>query len=368
MKEVYNYIPLCWIDQECLLVCNRKCQLLVHNVKIDSFDLIGELPLPAKEKFLMRMNISARALRLVNFTSCQIGEGKVLVAYRSIAYLVDVTKKEISQLFTIDKGKRPLFFCYVEANSSNTPAGIYYGDYCGNLDKNPINLYYVNPVSFEKKVIYSFDKGMVNHVHNVVYDKGRDCIWIFTGDFGDAAAIWRTGNGFKTVECILKGSQDFRADVVTIYKGDIWYATDAPFAPNYLMRLYENESGWCVEKVSALNGPVIYGGRMGDQLVFSTDVESDGMYKNRIEALTSRKLGKGIKDYYAYLYSLDLKAREIKIIYKCKKDYLPFVIFQFGAIMFPHGACDGRIIPAFHVALNKHQLKTLMIINDGDKN
>ena len=368
MKEVYNYIPLCWIDYERILVCNRKCQLLVHSIINDSFDLIGDLPLSGKEKFLMRMNLSARALRLVNFTSCQLGEGKILVAYRSIAYLVDVSKKEISPLFTIDKGKRPLFFCCVEASSSNTPAGIYYGDYCGNPDKNPISIYFVNADTFEKKVVYTFDKGVVNHVHNVVYDKERDCIWIFTGDFGDAAAIWRTNNGFKTVECILKGNQDYRTDVVTIYKGDIWYATDAPFAPNYLMRLYENESGWSIEKVSALNGPVIYGGRMGEQLVFSTDVESDGIYKNRIDALTSRKLGKGIKDYFAYLYSLDLKTRDLKIIYKCKKDYLPFVVFQFGAIMFPYGSCDGRIIPAFHVALKKHQLKTLMIKNDGDKN
>lgn len=366
MKEVYNYIPLCWIGYDRILVCNRKCQILVHNVNKDSLELVGRLPLSAKEKLLMRMNLSARALRLVNFTSCQIGEESVLAAYRSTAYLVDISKKKIRQLFTIDKGKRPLFFCYVEEGSSSTPAGIYYGDYCSNPGKNPISIYYVNKDTFEKKVVFTFKKGMVNHVHNIVFDKECDSIWIFTGDFGDAAAIWRTDNGFKTVECVFKGNQDYRADVVTIYNNDIWYATDTPFAPNHLMRLYENEKGWSLEKVAALNGPVIYGGRMGDKLVFSTDVESDGVYRNHMDALTSRKLGKGIKDYYAYLYSLDFKSRELKILYKCKKDYLPFVIFQFGAIMFPDGNCDGRVIPAFHVALNKHQLKTLMIINDGD--
>ena len=105
---------------------------------------------------------------------------------------------------------------------------------------------------------------------------------------------------------------------------------------------------------------------MGDYLIFSTDVESDGIYKNRLDALTSRKLGKGIKDYYAYLYAFDLKKHNLNIIYKSKKDILPFVVFQFGAIMFPHGECDGRVIPAFHVALKKHQLKTLMIKNNGD--
>lgn len=368
MKEVYKYIPLCWIDNERLLVCNRKCQLLVHNVEQDTFVLVGSLPLSFNEKCFMRMNLSARALRLVNFTSCQLDSDRILVAYRSVVYLVDVAKKEISQKFTISKGKRPLFFCNVKSGSNSTPSGIYYGDYCGNPDKNPISFYYVDPITFEKRDVYTFEKGMVNHVHNVVYDEGRDCVWIFTGDFEDAAAIWRTNDGFKTVECILKGNQDYRADVVTIYNGDVWYATDAPFAPNHLMRLSESANGWEVEKVAPLNGPVIYGGRMGDNLVFSTDVESDGIYENRIDALTSRKLGKGIKDYYAYLYAFDLKNQNLKVIYKCKKDILPFVVFQFGAIMFPNGDCDGRVIPAFHVALNKHQLKTLMIKNNGDKN
>lgn len=367
VKEVYKYIPLCWIDNERMLICNKKCQLLVHEVEKDTFEIIGSLPLSFQEKCFMRMNLSARAFRLVNFTSCPIDSTRILVAYRSVAYLVDLAKKRIDQQFIIDKGKRPLFFCNVKSGSNSTPPGVYYGDYCSNPDKNPISVYYIDPVSFEKKVVYTFGKGMINHVHNIVYDEGRDSIWIFTGDFGDAAAIWRTNDGFKTVECILKGNQDYRADVATIYKEDIWYATDAPFAPNHLMRISENENGWKLEKVSAINGPVIYGGRMGDSLIFSTDVESDGIYKNRLDELTSRKRGKGIKDYYAYLYAFDLKIRELKIIYKCKKDCLPFVIFQFGAIMFPKGDCDGHVIPAFHVALNKHQLKTLMIKNNGDK-
>lgn len=366
MKKVYKYVPLCWIDNDRLLICNRKSQLMVHHLRNEAFEMIGELPLSSKERFLMHFTLAARALRLVNFTCCQMDGGKVLVAYRSVVYLVDVTKKEIITLFAIDKGKRPLFFCNVKIATPNTRAGIYYGDYCGNNSKNPINIYHVNPHTFEKDVVYTFEKGMVNHVHNVVYDEERDCIWVFTGDFGDAAAIWRTTDGFKTIECVLKGNQDYRADVVTIRQGNIWYATDAPFAPNHLMRLYEGNDGWTLERVSPLNGPVIYGGRMGNQLVFSTDVESDGVYKSRFETLTSRKLGKGIKDYNAYLYLLDLNTRELKIIYKCKKDILPFVVFQFGAIMFPHGECDGQTIPAFHVALNKHQLKTLMIKNNGD--
>ena len=366
MKKSYSYIPLCWINGDSLLVCNRKSQILVHNYKSDELELVGELPLSFKQKVLMHFSLTARALRLVNFTSIPLDETRVLFAYRGVAYLVDILHKEIKSVYNIDKGKRPLFFCLVKEGNHKTKAGIYYGDYCGNQDKEPINILYVNPETFEKKVVYTFEKGLVNHIHNVVFDEGRDCIWVFSGDFDDAAAIWRTSDSFKTVECVLRGNQDYRADVVTIFEGDIWYATDTPFAPNHLMRLYEKQGKWAVEKVAPLKGPVIYGGRMGDKLVFSTDVESDGIYKNRFEALTSRKLGKGIKDYYAYLYSFDLNNKELKEIYRCKKDILPFVVFQFGAIMFPGGYCDGRVIPAFHVGLNKYPLKTLYL--NGDTN
>ena len=364
MKQVYSYIPLCWVNNHQLLVCNRKAQIQVHDLQTDRFEVIGALPLSSKQKFFLFFSLSARAMRLVNFTSLALDANRVLMAFRSVAYLVDIQKKEIKPVFKIDKGKRPLFFCLVGASAKNTIPGIYYGDYCGNPDKNPINILYVNPDTFEKKVVYTFGKGMVNHVHNVVYDEERDCIWVFTGDFEDAAAIWRTKDNFRTIECILKGNQDYRADVVTLYQGDVWYATDAPFAPNNLIRLYEEKGKWDIVKMAPLNGPVIYGGRMGEKLVFSTDVESDGIYKNRFDALTSRKLGKGIKDYNAYLYSLDLPTKDLKVIYKCKKDIFPFVVFQFGAIMFPGGECDGSIIPAFHVALNRYPLKTLML--DGN--
>lgn len=366
MKKVYSYIPLCWINSERLLVCNRKSQLLVHDLHTNKFELIGGLPLSSKHKLFMHFSLAARALRLVNFTSISLDENKVLFAYRGGAYLVDILNKEIKHIFNIDKGKRPLFFCLVKEGSHRTKAGIYYGDYCGNPDKEPINILYVNPETFEKRVVYTFEKGVVNHIHNVVFDEERDCVWVFTGDFDDAAAIWRTSDSFETVECVLKGNQDYRADVVTIYEGNIWYATDAPFAPNHLTRLFESGGEWKIEKVAPLNGPVIYGGRMGDNLVFSTDVESDGIYKNRFDAFTSRKLGKGIKDYNAYLYIFDLKTKELKILYQCKKDVLPFVVFQFGAIMFPFGECDGRVIPAFHVALSKYPLKTLYLNGDTD--
>lgn len=364
MEKFFSYIPLCWINGGNLLVCNRKSQLLVHDIQSDKFELIGDLPLASKHKLFMHFSLAARALRLVNFTSISLDEKRVLFAYRGRVYLVDLLNKEIKPVLNIDKGKRPLFFCHVKEGNHRTKAGIYYGDYCGNPDKEPINILYVDPETFEKRVVYTFEKGKVNHIHNVVFDEDRDCIWVFSGDFGDAAAIWRTNDSFKTLECVLKGDQDYRADVVTIFEGDIWYATDAPFAPNHLMRLYEIGGEWMIEKVAPLNGPVIYGGRMGDKLVFSTDVESDGIYKNRFEALTSRKLGNGIKDYNAYVYAFDLKTKELKVIYQCKKDILPFVVFQFGAIMFPGGCCDGRIIPAFHVALNKYPLKTLYLNGD----
>lgn len=363
MKTVYRYIPLCWIDSNRLLVCNRKSQLWVHVINSERQEYVGTLPISSKERSFMRFSLTARVMRLVNFTCCPIDECRILIAFRAFVYLVDISKKTIQRLFSIDKGKRPLFFCSVTKSGANTEAGVYYGDYCSNSAKNPISIYHVDPVTFEKRVIFTFAKGEVNHVHSLVYDEERDCVWIFTGDFGDAAAIWRTRDGFKTVECVLRGKQDYRADVVTIYNSDIWYATDAPFAPNHLMRLYESSNGWGLEKVAPLNGPVIYGSRMGDKLVFSTDVESDGEYKNRFDTLTSRKLGKGIKDYYAYLYTLDLRTKNLKIIYRCKKDLLPFVVFQFGTIMFPSGESDGWIIPAFHVALNRHRLKTLMINN-----
>lgn len=57
-------------------------------------------------------------------------------------------------------------------------------------------------------MVYTFPQGVISHVHNIIADPYRQCLWFFTGDFDDAAAIWKVTNGFKKVERVVYGDQN----------------------------------------------------------------------------------------------------------------------------------------------------------------
>lgn len=45
--------------------------------------------------------------------------------------------------------------------------------------------------------IYTFEKEAINHIHNIIPDEKNKCVWILTGDFDNAAAIWRATDNLK---------------------------------------------------------------------------------------------------------------------------------------------------------------------------
>lgn len=47
--------------------------------------------------------------------------------------------------------------------------------------------------------MFTFAQGQVNHIHDVVPDPYRECFWILTGDFGEAAGIWRVTPDWSSV-------------------------------------------------------------------------------------------------------------------------------------------------------------------------
>ena len=60
-------------------------------------------------------------------------------------------------------------------------------------------------------VAYTFPRGAVRHVHNIVYDEWANCLWLLTGDKGSECRILRASCDFKTVDVVLSGQQQARA-------------------------------------------------------------------------------------------------------------------------------------------------------------
>ena len=195
---------------------------------------------------------------------------------------------------------------------------------------------------------------MINHIHNIIVDPYRNCLWIFSGDFGDASAIWKVTDGFGNVERIVNGDQKWRGCAAFAVPEGVLYATDAPFAKNHIYLLNENRS---VTKVADLGGSCIYGCQWKDRFVFSTAVEADGRNETLLRLLFGWKRGAGIEDRNVHMYLGNI-VEGFEEVYEEEKDLWPF-IFQFGAIKFPSGVNNSDTLYFQPVATKRNDLRLM---------
>lgn len=185
-----------------------------------------------KERYLGKIGYLNRFLRLGIRVSIALDDKKIVYLKANKLYELNLTNHVISNGFSCEKGTRPLLFTKVK-DIEGFDDGIYFGGYLGNMAKNPVNIYHRIGVD-NWEVVYTFPHGAINHVHNIVADNYRNCLWIFTGDFDEAAAIWKVTDNFKRVERVVCNNQKYRGCVAYSLPEGLLYATDAPFTDDYI--------------------------------------------------------------------------------------------------------------------------------------
>lgn len=326
-KIAKHISPLCYMPDG-RLICYQHGDIVIMEGRSES----DRFPIfySRKERLLGRNRILSRFLRLGVRAAGAIDNDTVLLSVGNTLYELDINTKALSKGYNCGEGVRPLLFSSIHG-INGFEDGIYFGGYVHNFKKEPVNIYHRKGCD-EWEVVYTFPKGTINHVHNIISDPFRNCLWVMTGDFEEAAAIWKVEDGFKSVERFVYGNQKWRGCVAFATPEGLLYATDAPFTQNYVYLLKDDRTVTCV---CSLSGSCIYGCRWNDNYVFSTVVEPDGRNETLLRLLFGWKRGAGISDSYARIYVGSL-SQGFKELYKEKKDLLPF-IFQFGAFKFPSG-------------------------------
>ena len=273
-------------------------------------------------------------------------------------YELDILTGQISRGWYCGPGIRPLSFTDVK-DIAGFDDGIYFGGYLGNMGKKPVNIYYRNGID-KWEVVYTFPNGFINHVHTIVPDSFRKCLWVFTGDFDEATAIWKITDCFNKVEKVAYNDQKYRGCVIYALPEGLLYATDAPFTDDYIYLM--NPDTYEVKEIFPIDGSCIYGCQWKDKYVFSSTVEGDGRNNTRWQFYFGRKRGAGIKDNYVHMYMGNLQDG-FKEIYKEKKDFMPLYTFQFGVFKFPQGINNSNTLFYQPVATKKNDL-CLMAIKD----
>ena len=100
-------------------------------------------------------------------------------------------KREFHRTHPITRGTRPLHITAVPGGA------IFWGEYFDNPARDQVHIYASTDDGATWSVAYTFPKGAIRHVHNIVHDPWGDCLWVLTGDYGDECRILRATCDFR---------------------------------------------------------------------------------------------------------------------------------------------------------------------------
>lgn len=319
---------------------------LYRRSELGKLELLVALPESRKKKVLAISTWVYRLARM-GFGCGAFFQGRYFFTHGANLYSYNPARPELRCEFRFRVGRGPLSFAVVEG-VEGFEDGIYFGEYFGNRQRAPVNVY-KRDSSGEWTVVYTFASGEINHVHSLVADPLRNCIWILAGDFEHSASIWKVGRSFSVVQPVLRGEQVHRSCVAFPLTQGLLYATDTQITGNSIRLLREHAGVWKSELVLNINGSCIYGCELKDYFVFSTATEPSDDISNKYLSLFDRRPGPGIIKNQSDVLAVRKSDLSCVLLYSKKKDFLPYRLFQFGAIMFPHGKGRDNTLYSYSV-------------------
>lgn len=350
LKKILNCKPLCFIDEETLLVF-KKYNIYIYYISCDKFEYVCKIPTKLVRYTLSHIRLFERKYGLDSIQGIKIKGNNFLIWEHNRFYLLNLEDKKIT-LVSVKKYKI-LAMTQVKGN-------IYFGDYGYNPHKKEISIHKYNLKNNKIEKMYTFAESEINHVHNILYDNTRQRFYIFTGDYGQSAAIYLSDLNFKKVEVLYQGNQKYRACQGKIYDNFLFWVTDTPMEENYVMKM--NLDDFKVTKVSSrLNGSCIYGTSDNKYIFFSSVVENDALEKMNNKNKYRYKLGNGILSWDVYQYIYDCDKEKIKEFFVARKDILPMLAFKFGTFIYPYHSEKTNFLIFYGQAIKKYDGKMLII-------
>jgi hypothetical protein len=353
LRTLQGYRPLTFVPEGILLA--KGYELYVADLDCSRLRRVAMVPHALASGILRRSRMFERILRFGIRFGCRIDEGSYLLAERNRLWLLELPSGTV-RLDHVVNGKKPLFISCIQGVNGFLD-GACYGEYSDNVTKEPVNIW-VRSRQGAWRIVHTFPKDAIEHVHGIIPDESRGIVWIVTGDFGEAAGIWAARHDFAEVLPVLVGKQDFRCCWLAFPQDQIIYATDSPLAINSVRRLIlpktglESRDPWIgarSEPVMEISGSSIYGCRVQDQVVFSTTVEPGLLTGKRLRDWLDRRPGPGIKGMYSDLM-IGTQAG-FSLAGRWTKDRWPLRLCEFGSISFPTGINPGRRLYAYFTGL-----------------
>ena len=217
-------IPLLSQKESCLYIFRRgKIIKLKRRKKIAAY----HIPYGFFERIFVKIGLTRRILRLdITDMVCLSDNSLVAISRKAILFKAQ-NESSFKIVHQVERGSRPLNIC------QHPDGNLYWGEYFGNSNRDEVHIYgSTNGTDWE--ICYTFPKNSIRHVHGIYWDSFREGLWVLTGDDDHESGLWFTKDAFKTLTCVVSGSQKARAVSIIPLKNRIIVPTDTPREVNFI--------------------------------------------------------------------------------------------------------------------------------------
>lgn len=334
----FNLRVLAW--QGSVLYASRRYTLFRSDLRATTtsrirWEEVARFRPPWWRKLTASSRLTLRLCRDGFHSLAVLPSGNLVAAVPGAIVTLEAGGTEFSLSHRITRGTRPLHF-------ASTPDGrIFFGEYFDNRQREPVHIYGSRDQGRSWQIAYTFGRGEIRHVHNIVYDPWDPCFWILTGDYGAECRILRASLDFKQVDPVISGNQQARAVALVPTREAIYFSSDTPLEKNYVNRL---DRAGQLSAVADLPTSSIYGCRAGDKVFFSTMIEPSEFNVER----DVHVYGGGESYAWTSLCSW-------------KKDFLPMRFFQYGNVIMPDGENTSGLLALTTVAVQNGDFQTTIL-------
>jgi hypothetical protein len=332
VAEVPNLRALAWDGD--VLYASRGYELLSARADAEGMKwrTVGGYRPEWWRNLTCRNRLSFRLVRDGFHALAALPRGNMVAAVPGAIATLRAGESDFQTTHRLHRGTRPLHI-------AATPEGrVFWGEYFDNPQRGEVYIYASPDQGLTWEVAYTFGKGSIRHVHNVLYDRWENCLWIFTGDYGAECRILRASLDFKSVDEVAAGSQQTRAVAALVSEDGLYFASDTPLEQNYIYCLGRRGR---VLRLGGMPSSSIYGCKNRGGVFFSTMVEPS-------EVNPSRRVG---------LFGSGDGA-EWQSLASWPKDRLSMKFFQYGNAVLPDGENNTDLLAVSTIAVEGADLQT----------
>lgn len=278
-------------------------------------------------KITSHSSLGARLVRDGFHALTVLPNGNLIAAVPGAIVTLRNGEDEFQVTHRIERGTRPLHICA-------TPAGyVFWGEYFDNEKRSEVHIYGSSDGGWSWQIVHTFAAAQIRHVHNIVHDTWRNCLWILTGDYGRECRILRASLDFSRIDEVLGGNQQTRAVAAVPAPKGLYFASDTPLGKNHIYRL---DPGGNTQQLREIPSSSIDGCCNRAGMFFSTMVEPSTV---------------NLTQSAATFGSVD--GRHWREIARWQKDRWSMRLFQYGAPLFPSGNNSTDLLAISTIALTK---------------